>query len=398
MRIEAGGLVVLAPHPDDEVLGAGAIIARAARAGVAVRVVLLTDGSASHPHADGLAERRLAETYAGLGELGVGEEAVTALGVADGALDAAALDLAQLHKAIPPDATLLVTDPSDGHDDHRAAFGVASRLLGKRLGAALWVMPISQRVDGLFEARPRWQAIDVGDERDAKARAIAAHVSQTTDPSGFTLAAGVVEAFLAFEYVAPVVLPGEGGAVGAAHFDAMFESDADPWGYDRESYEADRFERTLAALPARPGRLFEAGAAAGALTERLALVADEVVSVEASAAAVAHARERVRGFDNVTLLHGALPLAMPPGPFDTLLLSDMLYYLGLEGVIDLARRCDAAAAAGARIVATNYLGETECALSGDMAAEALIAHLPGWRRIDVTRTDRLRIDVFERAP
>ncbi len=42
-------IVVVAPHPDDETLGCGLLIARAARAGVPLAVVALTDGQASHP-------------------------------------------------------------------------------------------------------------------------------------------------------------------------------------------------------------------------------------------------------------------------------------------------------------------------------------------------------------
>ncbi len=44
----AAPIVVLAPHPDDESLGCGALLA-AAFAGKGARVVCLTDGSGSHP-------------------------------------------------------------------------------------------------------------------------------------------------------------------------------------------------------------------------------------------------------------------------------------------------------------------------------------------------------------
>ncbi|WP_238539050.1 PIG-L deacetylase family protein [Novosphingobium sp. AP12] len=40
--------LVLAPHPDDETLGAGALIAEASRAGCLAGLVYLTDGSGSH--------------------------------------------------------------------------------------------------------------------------------------------------------------------------------------------------------------------------------------------------------------------------------------------------------------------------------------------------------------
>jgi LmbE family N-acetylglucosaminyl deacetylase len=45
--------LVLAPHPDDETLGAGALIAQASHKGLLAGLVYLTDGSGSHPAQDG---------------------------------------------------------------------------------------------------------------------------------------------------------------------------------------------------------------------------------------------------------------------------------------------------------------------------------------------------------
>ena len=42
-------LVVVAPHPDDEILGAGGLLAATARAGRDLLLVAVTDGQASHP-------------------------------------------------------------------------------------------------------------------------------------------------------------------------------------------------------------------------------------------------------------------------------------------------------------------------------------------------------------
>ena len=75
---------------------------------------------------------------------------------------------------------------------------------------------------------------------------------------------------------------------------------------------------------------------------------------------------------------------------------DFLYYLGFGGVVTLMRHIDERAAADCRLVMANYLGTTECALSGEMAAEIVLAHLPNWVRVGGDRTDRLRIDVMER--
>ncbi len=60
-EVRAGGpLMVLAPHPDDEALGAGPLLAALARTGAEPHLAFVTDGSASHPDAPGWSPRRLA--------------------------------------------------------------------------------------------------------------------------------------------------------------------------------------------------------------------------------------------------------------------------------------------------------------------------------------------------
>jgi LmbE family N-acetylglucosaminyl deacetylase len=53
--------MVLAPHPDDETLGAGALIAQTASSGHLAALVYLTDGSGSHAAPGGLAALRKRE-------------------------------------------------------------------------------------------------------------------------------------------------------------------------------------------------------------------------------------------------------------------------------------------------------------------------------------------------
>ena len=84
-----GRAVVLAPHPDDESLGVGGVIASLVDLGLPVGVVFLTDGgashhgSASHPP-DELEELRRSEARAACRALGVKDDAVAFLGLPDG--------------------------------------------------------------------------------------------------------------------------------------------------------------------------------------------------------------------------------------------------------------------------------------------------------------------------
>lgn len=69
--------VVIAPHPDDEVLALGGLMQLLARRGCELAIVAVTDGEASHPRALQLTQSQLAELRArerevALGRLGLG--------------------------------------------------------------------------------------------------------------------------------------------------------------------------------------------------------------------------------------------------------------------------------------------------------------------------------------
>ncbi|MEU6406975.1 PIG-L family deacetylase [Streptomyces sp. NPDC046985] len=124
---EAGRVVAVAAHPDDEVLGAGGALALLAAAGCAVTVVSVTDGEGSHPGSTRFTPQELAAVRAR--EL---REALDALG-ADGARivrlrlpdtgvaaheDRLAAELAEL---LPGAVLCLAPWTGDVHGDHEAA-------------------------------------------------------------------------------------------------------------------------------------------------------------------------------------------------------------------------------------------------------------------------------------
>jgi len=137
-------LVVLAPHPDDETLGAGGLLAALAAAGRRVAVVAVTDGTGSHPGSTTwtparLAATRPAEQVGALGALGV-DPPVARLGLTDTAVRAGAV-AAALAPLLGPGDTLLSTWRSDGHPDHEACGQAAARLAAER-GLALLEVPV----------------------------------------------------------------------------------------------------------------------------------------------------------------------------------------------------------------------------------------------------------------
>ena len=117
-RPPSGRLVVVAPHPDDEILGCGGLIALASRAGACVDVIAVTDGEASHPdRAEELRRRRPLETLAAMTSLLESPVTYDRLGHPDGGVQGELL-LAQLGERVGPGDLVVAPWRHDGHPDH----------------------------------------------------------------------------------------------------------------------------------------------------------------------------------------------------------------------------------------------------------------------------------------
>ena len=148
-RLMAGAtrLVVLAPHPDDEVLCCGGLLALLAGRGAPALVVGVTDGEKSHagvagvdPHA--LAAQRTAERVEGARRLGWGADTVVRLRLPDAALAAHTDDLvAQLQAMLQPTDLVVSTWRHDGHPDHDAC-GLAAAQACARAGCRHLEAPV----------------------------------------------------------------------------------------------------------------------------------------------------------------------------------------------------------------------------------------------------------------
>ena len=77
--------VIVAAHPDDEILGVGGTMSMLAAAGARLRLIAVTDGEASHPGADpdAVARVRTAESAAARHVLGVRDIEVIRLRLPD---------------------------------------------------------------------------------------------------------------------------------------------------------------------------------------------------------------------------------------------------------------------------------------------------------------------------
>lgn len=358
-------VVVVAAHPDDESLGAAGLCSRAHHAGLEVHLVLVTAGEGSHPASPStppaeLARRRRAESAAALHEVAPGAT-TTYVGIADGAVAASENDLTTRLVDLLGDArrTLLVAPwRADGHPDHQAA-GRAAGIAARRTGATLleypiwfwhWAAPEDAPWDDLVAVRL------TADELATKRSAVHCHATQVAPLS----AAPGDEVLLTPEFLAHAhhdreVFVAQQPADPA--LDDLHRELADPWGVDVRWYEQRKRDLILAALPRRRfARGLEVGCSTGALTEALAERCDHLDAVDASAAAVDRARERLGHLPHVVVRQLEVPRGWPEGDgtLDLLVVSEVGYFLSPVDLDGTVERAAASLAPGGAVVLCHW--------------------------------------------
>lgn len=140
-------IVVVAPHPDDEVIGCGGILAAAAEHHNPVALIAVTDGEACYapsPHwtRQQMAATRRAESMEALHRLGITPVAINRLGLPDGEVRQHTRVLVQqLCHLLRPGDVVITTWRHDGHEDHDVVGGAAAEAADMR-GAKLLEVPI----------------------------------------------------------------------------------------------------------------------------------------------------------------------------------------------------------------------------------------------------------------
>jgi len=180
------------------------------------------------------------------------------------------------------------------------------------------------------------------------------------------------------------------------YFDALYAANADPWRFASSAYEDAKYRATIAALPtARYGHGIEIGCSIGVLTERLAEHCDALLGIDVAQAALNAARQRCTAISHVRFEQAALPDHVPAGPFDLIMLSEVLYYFDAPTMPRIAAAIWSMARAGSDIVLVHWLGPTpDYPLDGDAAVIAFMAAAPWARLIHAERTTDYRLDVL----
>jgi LmbE family N-acetylglucosaminyl deacetylase len=392
-------VVIFAAHPDDETLGAGALIAALADRGARIHVVFATAG-----HDDSSTATRRREATTALGGLAPGAT-LEFLGLPDAGLKDNTERLGALVAEVLGSrrgATALVTWAGDRHGDHRR---LAEAVLRAAPDAAVTVLeyPIWLWQWGVGDDVP-WQRLRTiaasPQQRARKAAALGAYASQITgaDPV-------LVPSFLEHFALLPEVLlvpeepeePDE-RASSESHFDELHRA-ADPWGFETRWYERRKRAVTLAALPQQRYRsTLEVGCSTGVLTAELAGRADAVLGVDISPVAVAAAQRRLAGVPAARAQVLDIRSGWPDGEFDLVVLSEIGYYLDAASWAESARLVAERIIPGGTVLLCHWLQREDDFQQDTRALHRLFETASGLRRVIEHVDEEFLLEVFTTAP
>ncbi|WP_285113684.1 bifunctional PIG-L family deacetylase/class I SAM-dependent methyltransferase [Leifsonia sp. fls2-241-R2A-40a] len=365
-------LVVFSAHPDDETLGVGGLLARAAARNASASVVVAT---ASDPD-------RLGELAAALDALGfpreTGDARIRPLGLPDGALKHSTLELRaairrELDAAPGIPVTRLVLAPwtGDRHGDHRA-LGREVVAAARERGERVLLYPVWLWQWGTPDDVPWRRTVRVPLEPAERARkqdALARFVTQLRSPAhpdgvldrGFVERAGTGQEVLF-----------EPPPAADDHFERMHSERDDPWRVRTRWYERRRRAVLTASLPReRYARGLELGCSIGETTAVLADRCDVLTAVDGSAAAVEAAARLLHDRPTVTVEQRRIPDEWPDGAdgADLVVVSELAYYFAEPEWDAVTDRILGSLRAGGDVVLCHWTGDAD-----DFAQTAESAH------------------------
>lgn len=184
-------------------------------------------------------------------------------------------------------------------------------------------------------------------------------------------------------------------ALGHDYFDAMFQGNDDPWGFQSRWYEERKRALTMAALPqARYAAAYEPGCANGELSSALALRCDALLCSDGSLRAVELAKTRLHDQPHASVTQAWVPDDWPEGRFDLIVVSELGYFLTPAMLAAVAEKVVTSLKPGGTLLACHWRRPIAgCELNGD-EVHAELGRSVGLPHALTLLDDDLRLDMW----
>nr|WP_276584367.1 PIG-L family deacetylase [Brevibacterium permense] len=408
----SGTVVVLAAHPDDEALGASALLSSAAEAGCDVAILLFTAGENSHPRsstqsAEQIGTIRIGEFHTALRRLG-SRARTRVLDFPDGGLadhrDQVFTKIMSETAHVRRPITIVAPFSRDGHSDHES-LGAAALDVGRRREALVLEYPIwywhwAAPDDELWRS---WRFLPDPAALDRRA-VLDSYPSQTTplsdligdeailspDQIDHYLRGGDTFSVTDFSVAAP---PFNDANTAAQVFDEVHTESSDPWSVRDSEYEIAKRRTLLDHLPRENySHILEIGCSIGVLSRELASRSRRVTALDASPQALRIAR-KTSDAPNLDFVEATVPFDWPEGVFDCVVLSETGFYLSRCQLNQTLRLIAESTTPRFVLVLCHWTGEIrDWPLDADIVHDSILEFLPHHRR-QVHINGEYRLDI-----
>jgi len=184
-------------------------------------------------------------------------------------------------------------------------------------------------------------------------------------------------------------------------FDALYRAEPDPWSVRTSPYEQRKLSITLACLNRpRYRAAWDPACGVGELAFRLADRADRVLATDASAEAVALARQRCADRAGVQVARLRLPLPSAWTGLDLIVLSEFCYYLEAADRRSMLTMINSVAADNAEVLSVHWRFKPHDGwLSGENVQREIAGALrrSGWAQTTHHLDTNFILDVHRRS-
>ena len=180
------------------------------------------------------------------------------------------------------------------------------------------------------------------------------------------------------------------------YFETLYDSAEDPWSFSTSAYEAEKYDRSLAALQTHYARGLELGCSIGVFTRLLAPRCDELVAVDISERALQRARERCADQPWVEFRSGAFPHDAPAGAFDLITCCEVGYYWSDADLAKARNRMAGSLQPGADLLLVHFLPHVDDYVREGDAVHAEFLADDRFLRVTDHRAAQYRLDLLRR--
>ncbi len=358
---DIGRTLIVAPHPDDEALGCGGLIALLNSQDAEVHIVFVTNGGASHPNSNAystfkLQELRKLEAISSCLSLGVRKDNIHFMELKDSKLhELKEYDKSEFSKRLNSIFkschfdSIVVTWRRDAHSDHRETYKLCQTFI-KQLKRPIQIIeyPIWLWKNGKISDWPKYNEVEpfrlnIENALETKLNAIQQHKSQTTrmisdDPEGFILTPELLKPFLGnYEYYL-FTLDSTKPTLDKEYFRYLYTKSHDPWNFRTSNYERKKYLKTLKYLKYyRFENVLEIGCSIGEHSNLLARHCNHLVSIDISLEAINNAKNKY-GNRDIEFKVWNITEGLPKGNFDLVTMCEVGYYLEKKDLIALYSR------------------------------------------------------------